>query len=130
MPEQEFNEAFARRLQHYLIKFNMNQSQLAEKTGVGNTSAHNWCNGIKVPRMDKIDVMCELFHCRRSDLIEDKPEPPAYDASPRHPDHETLRIAQDILENKELHSLFDLIRDADSESLHALYTMALALKRK
>lgn len=28
-----------------------------KKLGVGSTSVYNWCNGIKSPRMDKVDVM-------------------------------------------------------------------------
>ncbi|MDR3781300.1 MAG: helix-turn-helix transcriptional regulator, partial [Candidatus Copromonas sp.] len=48
------------------------QVELAKKLGVGTTSVYNWCNGIKSPRMDKVDAMCDLFHCNRSDLMEDK----------------------------------------------------------
>lgn len=50
----------------------MTQVELAKKLGVGTTSVYNWCNGIKTPRMNKVDAMCDLFHCRRSDLIEEK----------------------------------------------------------
>lgn len=72
MPEQEFNAVFSKRLRYYLNKFNMTQAELAKKLGVGTTSVYNWCNGIKTPRMDKVDAMCDLFHCNRSDLIEEK----------------------------------------------------------
>ena len=50
----------------------MTQVELAKKLGVGTTSVYNWCNGIKTPRMDKVDAMCDLFHCNSSDLIEEK----------------------------------------------------------
>lgn len=72
MPEQEFNAIFSKRLRYYLGKNNMTQLELAKKLGVGTTSVYNWCNGIKTPRMDKVDAMCELFHCKRSDLMEEK----------------------------------------------------------
>lgn len=72
MPEQEFNAIFSKRLRYYLSKYNMTQLELAKKLGVGTTSVYNWCNGIKTPRMDKVDAMCELFHCKRSDLMEEK----------------------------------------------------------
>lgn len=74
MPEQEFNSVFSKRLRYYLAKYEMTQVELAKKLGVGTTSVYNWCNGIKTPRMDKVDSMCDLFHCRRSDLIEEKEE--------------------------------------------------------
>ena len=69
MPEQEFNAVFSKRLRYYLNKYEMTQVELAERLGVGTTSVYNWCNGIKTPRMDKVDLMCDLFHCKRSDLV-------------------------------------------------------------
>lgn len=74
MPEQEFNAIFSKRVRYYLNKYEITQAELAKKLGVGTTSVYNWCNGIKTPRMDKVDAMCELFNCKRSDLMEDKSE--------------------------------------------------------
>ncbi|MCR5703727.1 MAG: helix-turn-helix domain-containing protein [Eubacterium sp.] len=70
--EEDFNRIFARNLRKYLADNNMTQLELAKKLGVGTTSVYNWCNGIKTPRISKVDAMCSLFHCRRSDLMEDK----------------------------------------------------------
>ena len=53
-------------------KYEITQLELSKRLGVGTTSVYNWCNGIKTPRMDKVDAMCEIFHCKRSDLMEDK----------------------------------------------------------
>lgn len=72
MPEKEFNEIFSKRLRYFLNKYEMTQLQLAKELGVGTTSVYNWCNAIKTPRMDKVDAMCNLFHCKRSDLMEEK----------------------------------------------------------
>ena len=72
MPEQEFNAVFSKRLRYYLNKYEMTQVELAERLGVGTTSVYNWCNGIKTPRMDKVDLMCDLFHCKRSDLVDER----------------------------------------------------------
>lgn len=69
MNEQSFNMLFARNLRNFLITNNMTQVELAKKLSVGTTSVYNWCNGVKVPRMDKVDKMCEIFSCKRSDLI-------------------------------------------------------------
>ncbi len=72
MPEQEFNAVFSKRLKHYINKYDMTQSELAKRLGVSTQSVTNWCKGAKSPRMDKVDAMCEIFHCKRSDLMEDK----------------------------------------------------------
>lgn len=72
MSEREFNQIFSERLRYFLNKYDMTQLELSKRLGVGTTSVYNWCNGIKTPRMDKVDAMCEIFHCKRSDLMEDK----------------------------------------------------------
>lgn len=72
MEERKFNEIFSKRLRYYLSQNNMTQLDLATLLGVGTTSVYNWCNGIKTPRMDKVDSMCRIFNCKRSDLMEDK----------------------------------------------------------
>lgn len=73
MNEQTFLEIFSRNLRNYMYANALSQKDLADRLGVGTTSVYNWCNGIKSPRMDKVDKMCEIFGCRRSDLIEDEP---------------------------------------------------------
>ena len=76
--------------------------------------------------MDKVDAMCDLFNCKRSDLIEEKD-----DSNDRYYlNDETAQAAQEIFENKELRALFDVQRDMDADDLRALHNMALALKRK
>ena len=72
MSEREFYQIFSERLRYYLTKYEMTQLELSKLLGVGTTSVYNWCNGIKTPRMDKVDAMCDIFHCKRSDLMEDK----------------------------------------------------------
>lgn len=71
MSESEFNAIFSKRLKYYLKKYDMTQSDLAKRLNVSTQSVTNWCKGDKSPRMNKIDAMCQLFHCKRSDLMED-----------------------------------------------------------
>lgn len=72
MSELEFNEIFSKRLKYYLNKYDMTQSELAKRLNVSTQSVTNWCKGDKSPRMDKVDAMCKIFNCRRTDLMEDK----------------------------------------------------------
>lgn len=69
MNEAEFNKIFAAKLKYYLARNNMSQAELATKLGVGTTSVYNWCSGLKTPRMNKVDQMCEIFGISRSALI-------------------------------------------------------------
>ena len=68
MSEEEFNKIFAKRLNYFLNKYSMSQLDLSKKLKVGPTSVSNWCRGIKSPRMDKVDAMCKVFRCSRSDV--------------------------------------------------------------
>ena len=69
--ETNFNSIFSKNLRYYLDVNHMTQFELSKLLNVGTTSVYNWCNGIKAPRMDKVDRMCQIFGCKRSDLITD-----------------------------------------------------------
>ena len=127
MNESALNNSFAQNLKFYLKQANMTQADLAEYMNVSTASISNWCTGNKIPRMDKVDKLCELFDINRSDLIEDKDteHKQSYYLNP-----ETSRIAQKIYDNKELSVLFDAAQDAEPEDLQALHGMLMALKRK
>lgn len=45
------------------------RKELAQKMEVSEASVCNWLKGIKVPRADKVDKMCNIFGCHRSDLV-------------------------------------------------------------
>ena len=121
MSVEEFNAIFSKRLRYYLNKYNMTQLELSKRLGVGTTSVYNWCNGIKTPRMDKVDSMCKIFNCNRSDLIEDKPdthEQPIYDLD------EDAREAADFLhKNPEYKVLFDASRNISKEDIEFVAKM-------
>ena len=121
MPEKEFNAVFSKRLRYYLSENQMTQAELANKLGVGTTSVYNWCNGIKSPRMDKVDAMCDLFHCNRSDLIEDKKEPSPEEQYYLDPDARDM--AQFLFENPEYKVLFDASRKVKKEVIEFVKQM-------
>lgn len=70
--EKAINAQFAKNLRYFLSKYDITQADFAAKMNVSTATASNWCNGIKAPRMDKVDKMCNIFNCSRSDLLEDK----------------------------------------------------------
>lgn len=72
MDEKEINRTFARTLRYYLELNDMRQYELAKRLGVGSSTVNDWVNARKTHRMDKVDKMCDMFNCRRSDFLEDK----------------------------------------------------------
>jgi repressor LexA len=68
--EKELNLIIASNLNKYLSSRNITQMDLADYMKVSQTTVSNWCNGIKMPRMNKIDKICEYLNIKRSDLME------------------------------------------------------------
>lgn len=118
MSEREFLKVFAKRLRYYLDKNDMTQKELAQRLGVGTTSVYNWLNEIKAPRMDKVDHMCKIFGCNRSDLMTDEPDQDGY-----YTDPETARLAQEMFEDPQMRSLFHMKRNMEPEKFKAHYDM-------
>ena len=65
-------EVFSTNLKEMLKERGKTQLELAEFVGVSDASVNNWVNGIKLPRMDKVDKICKFLNIKRSDLIEPK----------------------------------------------------------
>lgn len=71
--EESVSTTVAKNLSHILRSKNMTQLELSELMGVSTATVSNWCNGIKLPRMDKIDKLCTILSINRSDLVDNKP---------------------------------------------------------
>lgn len=123
MSDQEFLETFSRRLRFFLEQNNMSQKELADKLGVTAAAVSGWCNGVKTPRMDKVDQMCRIFGCRRSDFLNDEPGEAYYYVNP-----ETAKRAQEIFEDPDLRALFDAARDGRPEDLQMAADMLRRFK--
>ena len=127
MLDDRYKKIFAENLKYYMKLHNKNQADLINDLGFNKSSVSTWCNGTRLARMDKVDILAKYFDINRSDLIEDKDteHKQSYYLNP-----ETSRIAQKIYDNKELSVLFDAAQDAEPEDLQALHGMLMALKRK
>ena len=116
MSEQEFNKIFSQNLNYYLEKKGKTQSDLAKYIGVSTASVSNWCKGIKLPRMDKVDKMCIFFQINRSDLLQEKSSKNT--TTPSYYDNPDAReMAQFIFENPEYKVLFDASRKVKKEDI-------------
>ena len=69
--EAEINKIISENLNRLMERRGTTQLELAEYMGVSQTTISNWCKGVKMPRMDKIDKLCRFFHINRSDLMND-----------------------------------------------------------
>lgn len=125
MSEEVYKKIFSKNLNHYMELNQKTQTDIINDLGFNKSAVSTWCNGTRLPRMDKVDTLAKYFKINRSDLIEEKDNTDRY-----YINDETAKAAQEIFENKELRLLFDAARDADAEDLQTVHSMLLALKRK
>ena len=82
--------------------------------GVSQATVSNWCKGIKTPRMDKIDKICEFFNCKRSDLMEEKD---LSDEQSYYLNEDARDMAQFLFDNPDYKVLFDASRKVKKEDI-------------
>lgn len=87
MPDIENN--FRKNLIKYLNETNTTQEELAKYIGVGVSAVSNYVQGLNMPRMNKIDKICEFFKIKRTDLLES-------DEDNIREDKELMLLARDI----------------------------------
>ncbi len=116
MGEDYYKKIFSKNLKKYMELYGKSQIDLINDLGLNKSAVSTWCNGTRLPRMDKVDMLAKYFNINRSDLIEEK--------SDQSDDHyylndETRQIAQEAFENPELRILFKVARDIPPERLRA-----------
>ena len=110
MSEKEINEIISRNLTYYLEKNGMTQLDLAERLGVSQAAVSNWCKGIKMPRMNKVDSICDILQIKRSDLMEE------HDNS-YYIENDAKDIANFLKDNPEYKVLFDASRKVKKDDI-------------
>lgn len=71
MEENNLKAIFANNLRKYTKAKGCTFTELANAIGVGKSAVSNWLNGISLPRMDKIDMICDYLQITKNDLLED-----------------------------------------------------------
>ena len=117
MPEEIYKKIFSKNLNYYMERNLKTQTDLVNDLGFNKSAVSTWCNGTRLPRMDKVDALAKYFRINRSDLIEEKTN--KSDDEPYYLNEETREIAQEVFENPELRSLFHVARGIPPERLKA-----------
>lgn len=74
MIDDQFKRIFSNNLKKYMELHGKSQIDLINDLGFNKSAVSTWCNGTRLPRMDKVDALARYFNINRSDLIEDKSE--------------------------------------------------------
>lgn len=95
MGEEYYQKIFSRNLKYFMEINNKSQVDIINDLGFDKSAVSTWCNGTRLPRMDKVDALAKYFHIKRSELIEEmSPDSPSTTSmSPKLSlDHEEVRI--------------------------------------
>lgn len=72
MSSDEYKRIFSKNLNYYMSLNKKNQNDLIRDLGINKSSISTWCNGTRLPRMDKVQMLADYFGIDRSDLLEDR----------------------------------------------------------
>lgn len=70
--DNEYKLIFSKNLKYYLQLNNKSQQDLVKDLGLSSSTVSNWYTGLKLPRMNKIEMLANYFGINKSDLLEDK----------------------------------------------------------
>lgn len=105
MADEEIRILFAKKLNHFLELNGYNQADLARYMNVSTATTAKWCTGQTMPRIDKIQSICNWLGIEKSDLLEDKPDDGGY-----YLNADARDLAQFLFDNPEYKVLFDASR--------------------
>ena len=73
MDDTIYKKIFSKNLRSLMALHDKTQTDIINDLGFTRSAVSSWVLGTRLPRMDKVDALAQYFHCKRSDLIEDKP---------------------------------------------------------
>lgn len=122
MADEEYKKIFSKNLRYYMHINRKSQIDLINDLGFNKSAVSTWCNGTRLPRMDKVEQLARYFNCNRSDLIEDKSD--SQKAEPNYYlDPETKEMADFLHKNPDYKVLFDASRNVKPEDIEFVKKM-------
>lgn len=86
MTETEYKKIFSTNLRRIMKEREKTQVDIISTLSLNKSTVSSWVNGVRMPRMDKIDALATFLNTTRSNLLEDNTN------SPRHSSKKGVRI--------------------------------------
>ena len=99
-----------------LQKYGVSTYKVSKETGIAQSVFSSWKNGISTPKQDKMQIIADYFNVSIEYLMTGKEKE---GGETYYLNDETREIAQEIFENPDLKSLFDMSRKMTPERLKA-----------
>ena len=71
MSDTEYAKVIAKNLKRIMYVNEKTQADLARDLKISKATISSWMNGTRIPRMDKIDLLCHYFNVARTDIMEE-----------------------------------------------------------
>lgn len=99
MIDDQYKKIFSKNLRYYMALHNKEQIDIINDLGFNKSAVSTWCNGTRLPRMDKVEKLAQYFNINRSDLIEEKRQNPELPKSKGITINVLDRVSADISAN-------------------------------
>lgn len=70
MSEEDYKKIFSKNLKYFMDQKGISQMDLVNDLQLSQSTVSNWCTGLKLPRMNKIQMLADYFGIEKSDLLE------------------------------------------------------------
>ena len=115
----EYGKVIARNLKKIAYEHNKSQADIARDLHLNQATVSSWMLGTRIPRMDKVDLLCNYFNCKRSDIMEENPE----DFNDYYMDADVRDLAEFLHKNPKYKVLFDSFRKVKPEDIDFIKQM-------
>lgn len=112
MLDDELRKNFAENLQYFLRINGFTQADMARYMKISSATAANWANGKIMPRVDKIQKLCNWFGIEKSELLE-----PRKEETPYYDNEKSKEIVRFLYDNPEYQVLFDAAQKVKPEDI-------------
>jgi transcriptional regulator with XRE-family HTH domain len=122
--DEKLKELFSKNLVEQLLAKGETQASMARYMKISSATASDWCNGRKMPRVDKIQALCNWLGIELSELLEEKKDVQTNgQKSEYYLDEETREMLQFLDENPEYKRILSSSRKLKPEDLAIIKAM-------
>lgn len=125
MTNEEYGRIISKNLKRIAYDHGKTQTEIAKDLGIKRVTISSWMNGTRIPKMDKIDILCNYFNVPRSAIME---EHSSDEEQPYYLNEETAKIAQEVYDNPDARLLLDASRNARPEDIRLAAEMLKRFK--
>ena len=116
--DEKLKKTFGENLRRLLSERGKTQADVCRRLKVSSATASDWANGKKIPRADKLQIICAWLGCELSDLLEEKVDVLADGQPPQYYENEVVQLVTDRLRtNPEYSVLFKASADVRPEDI-------------